>query len=105
MSGFTPGPWRLSGTQPRWSDPGQGAVVADEPTGHDDVENLAAYGGHLVAESIARAANARLIAAAPDLLAACEAVCLWFDVDSTEFNRDMAVAAARAAIAKATVSP
>lgn len=57
----TPGPWRR-GKQ-------GGSVVADVPVpqmgGSDAVEY---YGGHLVAESITPS-NAKLIAAAPDLLA------------------------------------
>jgi IgA-specific serine endopeptidase len=49
-----------------------GAVVTDVPipgitrSGHDDVEY---YGGHLIAESIWRPADARLLAAAPRMLA------------------------------------
>lgn len=46
-------------------------------------------------------ADARLIAAAPDLFAACEAVLRWYEVDSSEFNREAAIAACRAAISKA----
>ena len=38
-------------------------------TGHGDTDY---YGGYLIAESILKTADARLIAAAPDLLAACE---------------------------------
>ena len=58
---YTPGPWRIG----KWG----GSVVADAPApgvgGSDDVEH---YGGHLVAESITPS-NAKLIAAAPELLA------------------------------------
>lgn len=58
---YTPGPWRR-GKQ-------GGSVVADVPVpemgGSDAVEY---YGGHLVAESITPS-NAKLIAAAPDMLA------------------------------------
>ena len=46
-------------------------------------------------------ANARLIAAAPDLLAALKSLLLSFDDDRSLFNRD-GWEAARAAIAKAT---
>lgn len=60
MSLWTPGPWRL-GKQ-------GGSVVADVPVpemhGSDCVEY---YGGHLIAESITPS-NAKLIAAAPDLV-------------------------------------
>jgi hypothetical protein len=57
----TPGPWRV----------GNGSfVISDHPapgiTGSDDVHH---YGGHLICESVSQA-NARLIAAAPDLLEA-----------------------------------
>lgn len=51
-----------------------------------------------------QAANARLIAAAPDLLAACEAMLDYEDMDYTPshkdrmFMRDRAITAARAAI-------
>jgi hypothetical protein len=46
-------------------------------------------------------ANARLIAAAPELLAALQAWENWFSVDSTEHARDDARALGLAAIAKA----
>lgn len=56
----TPGPWRIGKNY--------GAVVADHPVpelrGSDDVN---AYGGHLIAESIALQ-NRPLISAAPELL-------------------------------------
>ena len=57
-------------------------------------------------------ANAHLIAAAPELLAACEAIVAWFDAESKslpEWSHDECLTAcyecealARAAIAKAT---
>lgn len=57
----TPGPWRFG----KRSDD----VVADVNAGHrDDQDSLEFYGGHLVAESIARRADKALIAAAPELL-------------------------------------
>ena len=56
----TPGPWRVGNCR---------SVVADSPMGtHSEQDNVAYYGGALVAESIRTEANARLIAAAPDLL-------------------------------------
>ncbi len=64
----TPGPWR----------PGKSysSVVADYPTrlrSEDATEDeVSAYGGHLIAESIFNEADKRLIAAAPDLLEAIE---------------------------------
>jgi hypothetical protein len=61
----TPGPWRLGKNY--------GAIVADVqtggPRGCGDVE---AYGGHLVAESVA-SHNAGLIAASPELYEALTA--------------------------------
>jgi hypothetical protein len=49
------------------------SIVADSDIGtHADQRNRDYYGGALVAESIKTEANQRLIAAAPDLLAALE---------------------------------
>lgn len=62
----TPGPWKIIGKY--------GAIVADADTGCDDAQSVKDYGGHLVCESVMRTPNARLIAAAPDLLAACRAL-------------------------------
>jgi hypothetical protein len=47
-------------------------VIADAPTKYADEANCIAYGGYLIAESIGSEADARLIAAAPDLLAVCK---------------------------------
>lgn len=60
----TPGPWRVGRTH--------GAVVTDveHPGVWSDEENKQGYGGFLVCESVRSQANANLIAAAPDLLAA-----------------------------------
>lgn len=59
----------------RWSV-GRGCIVTDEPipgnvAGRDDVKY---YGGHLIAESIFRPADAHLIAAAPALLRIAQAI-------------------------------
>ncbi len=67
----TPGPWRV----------GDGSfVIGNHPapgiTGSDDVHH---YGGHLICESVSQA-NARLIAAAPDLLEALKAT--WKILDA-----------------------
>jgi len=61
----TPGPWKV----------GKGSfVIADSPApgihGSNMIEH---YGGHLICESVSEA-NARLIAAAPDLLQALECI-------------------------------
>ena len=55
----TPGPWRIGRNY--------GAVVADHPVPEmDGSDHVAAYGGHMVGESIAPR-NRALIAAAPEL--------------------------------------
>lgn len=68
MAEHTPGPWRVGKAG--------GAVVTDtppawvkEPATLDDCE-VVFYGGYVIAESIAPC-DQTLIAAAPDLLAAC----------------------------------
>lgn len=97
----TPGPWRVS-------EEVGGAVVSEKPVegmlqGGDDTDY---YGGYLICESVTRA-NARLIAAAPDLLEACHAFCrtMAFTPSSIpgalEADLNAAYEAARAAIAKA----
>jgi len=59
----TPGPWRIG--------KGYGAIVSSTPVedGLDGGNNVEAYGGHLICESVAPC-NMRLISAAPDLLEA-----------------------------------
>lgn len=60
----TPGPWRIGKCY--------GAVVADVPVNAGlDNDHAEAYGGHLIAESIA-VCNRPLIAAAPELLEALQ---------------------------------
>ena len=75
MAEHTPGPWRISPKSCLY-----GAVVADTSTrtraatadeAAQDVSEIAAYGGYIIAESIAPR-NRLLIAAAPDLLEAAE---------------------------------
>ena len=44
-----------------------GAVVSDTPNHHESKENLAYYGGYLVAESIGSKKHMRLIVAAPEM--------------------------------------
>jgi len=61
----TPGPWRI-GTR-------NDAVISDVPTGaRSESDDPPFYGGYLIAESVFVDANRRLIAVAPDLLAACK---------------------------------
>lgn len=72
MSGHTPGPWRT----------GRGGTVVVDAQ-HDgnhrqDKADLEYYGGFLLAESIAREADARLMAAAPDM---AEALLMVRDAD------------------------
>ena len=60
----TPAPW-----VPVW---GESVIVSpEEDSGHDDEENVREYGGPLVAGSVHQR-NMALIAAAPELLAACQ---------------------------------
>lgn len=63
-------------TKGNWNVGRPGTVISDEMdelpkgSGYDDTDY---YGGYLIAESIARNADAKLMAAAPDLLEACKA--------------------------------
>lgn len=89
-SAHTPGPWAWSGT------PGHSELSA---AGGQKVIDYAAYEGMWLAayDDERDAANARLIAAAPDLLKALRGMVEWFAME-----RNVApVAAAYAAIAKA----
>jgi hypothetical protein len=85
----TPGPWR----------PGKagGSVVCDTPIGspgHDDHHLY--YGGCLIAESIWRERDRDLIAAAPELLKACEwALAALFDHGETPVILLQAIAKAK----------
>lgn len=84
----TPRPWRVV----------KDAVVTDNQVGNipADAETLKYYGGDVICES-ATPSNARLIAAAPDLLAALKK---WLAADERE-NLQQIIAESRAAIAKA----
>lgn len=110
MSKHTPGPWAAKrvGLQQWWIN----APFGDPTIGYNFWDGLAeVYGsddwpesGRKVAE-----ANARLIAAAPELLQACEAMIEWDDREedhAVDFAARMALCErafdlARAAIAKA----
>ena len=87
----TRGPWRIGKAH--------GAVVADVPVNAGlDNDHVEAYGGHLIAESIA-VCNRPLIAAAPELL---EALSVLYAVAAEQLGDDWAaVTNAAAVIAKA----
>lgn len=103
MNAFTPGPWHLSDER----HDGDERMIHDDFDGHGcviacvwplgaDFDN----DGHG-----SRDANARLIAAAPELLAACEAAFEQWYIGDDDENREEAYAAQsllRGAIAKAT---
>ena len=94
----TPGPWAYREGR---------AEMRESSTVHkaDDPEFIL---GHVICESVNKAqrtedvANARLIAAAPDLLAACRRLLQWHFLDVSGHLPDSIVAAAEAAVAKAT---
>ncbi|CAB3905632.1 hypothetical protein LMG2828_04733 [Achromobacter piechaudii] len=93
----TQGPWRIGKFY--------GAVVADTPVNAGlDNEHVEAYGGHLIAESIA-VCNRPLIAAAPELLMAAmrylNALDTWDGSRKAERHTERMEADLRAAIAKA----
>lgn len=89
-------PWRRN--------PGTfGAIVSDDETGHDDEQNVEAYGGHLVCESVSPR-FARLLLASPDLLVALEKLTAAAgDLPASAGTRAMreALAEANAALVKA----
>lgn len=67
-----------------WKVGKNGCVVTDnaegfsETTGHTGSDNIEYYGGTLVCESIWKSKHAKLIAAAPDLLNACQQMIEWY---------------------------
>lgn len=84
----TPGPWRVVSA---------GFMCADEVAAGFDKHHTIKYYVELPVPSRISAHNARLIAAAPDLLAACEA----FEAANTVDECQAAFDLTRAAIAKA----
>lgn len=75
MAGHTPGPWRYEpNAKHYWDAPF--IVWRPEGPGHGIVAHCSPYGTPATKEHYDEtAANAPLISAAPDLLAACKAVC------------------------------
>ena len=71
MSGHTPGPWFDQGYSV------YSATPQDLPAGFRGFKEPEIPGGYLIAESIPHDATRRLIAAAPDLLAALRMVGVW----------------------------
>ena len=70
-AGHTPGPWEAIGLE---SDHDSDRSIMARTTGGNPLAVARAYGGGILAPADSeRVANARLIAAAPDLLAACKA--------------------------------
>ena len=109
MSGHTPGPWEWLEAKTAWEDPANMEFIIGGGPNNDDIAAVFHEEGATV--SISReeaAANARLIAAAPSLLSALQAldpfmdaiVCYASTLEEHEPNR--LVMEARAAIAKAT---
>lgn len=88
MSKHTPGPWTLNGFY----------IEFDAATRIATASNWRMSGVDAHAEA---KANARLIAAAPDLLEVLEQFVAWVDAPSESAFSDSQLAAARAAIAKA----
>lgn len=68
----TPGPWNVGKHPSEIVTPNK--IEFDRPvmSYSSEEEELKHYGGYLIAESVFRKENAHLIAAAPDLLKACQ---------------------------------
>lgn len=110
---FTPGPWGYHDHNWRGEPTEFDFYVSGNPGGGEDGERystaVAIVKGNATAEDIPMA-NARLIAAAPDLLAACRALVETFELadmgdepeDSEYGDGKRALLAGLAAIAKAT---
>lgn len=107
--GHTPGPWHVRNAGPHWNNPAipnYRVVRTPTPSGPHGYDVAWSPDGELVAEHVYEDADARLIAAAPDLLAACrDLVSVLPDPDDMEDPDDVVrsrIIRARAAIAKAT---
>ena len=95
MAEHTPGPWR-PGHVDHWERGEKVAVRAEEVDDQPYIAFLPDLDGKVMA-------NAQLIAAAPDLLNACDVLVKCFESPDDHFPEvlDAALAAGRAAIAKA----
>lgn len=103
MNQPTPGPWEVS--DERECEMEHFASILSHAEGHKGVEVCVLQGGHPYRNGEGLA-NARLIAAAPDLYGACKAWMDWMDSpgDGTDKSLDDEAAmldAMRAALAKA----
>ena len=99
MTSHTPGPWRTGedGHNILSAQPGERPKMLASVY-HD----LGGVGGLTSKEHAEAHANARLMAAAPDLLAACRAVDEWYDLVRQDYPEMLApYQAVQAAIAKA----
>jgi hypothetical protein len=98
MSGYTPGPWHTKRE-------GLSTIYVEANIGGGWVQEVAACGPTETADQ--KEANARLIAAAPELLEALERIAVLYEKDTDADNYEQAANAyemrciARAAIAKA----
>ena len=100
MAGFTPGPWQISGVRSKFTCGHQRDMVAHD-VGPDGDKVCAVW---FEEQTGLGWADAKLIAAAPDLLEALKALRLQA-LQSTDMDHEWAVEAlamARAAISKAT---
>ncbi len=116
MSKHTPGPWEVSERaqmrvnvktgsllhpcEPRVATAEDLEEFGDEC--HDDWNICQCDDEHYMRDPKECEANARLIAAAPELLAACQKLIVWFDTDREQHTLADILKAIRAAIAKAT---
>ena len=96
MTKHTPGPWTM---HPRFDDGAEVCAIA--PVAWCSVASTVGSSGDQSIDAAEARANARLIAAAPDLLRALEAaICDHFDFEDGRLSGNT-VATIRAAIAKA----
>lgn len=108
----TPGPWHVLDAGPHWNNtaiPNYRVVRTPAPSGPNGYDVAWSAYGELVVEHVYEEADARLIAAAPELLDACKSLYqsilrdhVGSDYEPTD---DEPMGIARAAIAKATGEP